>query len=85
MADDHNPKDGLDLFNPPSTLLKEIAIVANHRLSRFLFRAWRWVMHARQLSGSYGQGVTSQRGTANCPYWLNRGERSGTGYGTRAM
>ena len=26
MADDHNPKDGMDLFNPPSTLLDEIAI-----------------------------------------------------------
>ena len=26
MADDHNQKDGLDLFKPPSTLLEEIAI-----------------------------------------------------------
>lgn len=26
MADDHNRKDGMDLFNPPSALLDEIAI-----------------------------------------------------------
>lgn len=26
MADDHNRKDGIDIFNPPSALLDEIAI-----------------------------------------------------------